>query len=291
MDEAELLTRVDKLRVWQQQGERAPHKPLLVLLALGRFELGEIEIRYEWIREHLSNLLREFGPPRRPEPRLPFWHLQTDQLWTVHADNALQLADNGRPREGDLRRLHARGGFPEDVQARLRASPHLVPEISRRILQEHFPPSIHEDILQATGLPSTAATTRQRPRDRSFRESVLTTYGYRCAMCGLGLRMADRTIGLEAAHIKWHQAGGPDTPANGLALCCLHHKVFDLGAFTVADGKAVVSSHVHADTDADGALLRFHGTAIRRPTQTRHEPAAQFLDWHRSEVFRGEALA
>ena len=38
------------------------------------------------------------------------------------------------------------------------------------------------------------------------------------------------TLGIEAAHIKWHQAGGPDTEDNGLALCTLHHKRFDRGA-------------------------------------------------------------
>jgi putative restriction endonuclease len=41
-------------------------------------------------------------------------------------------------------------------------------------------------------------------------------------------------LGLEAAHIKWFQAGGPDIEANGLAMCSLHHKLFDLGVFTIA---------------------------------------------------------
>src|SRR5436189_6378643 len=38
------------------------------------------------------------------------------------------------------------------------------------------------------------------------------------------------------AHIRWHQAGGPDIENNGLALCVLHHKTFDLGAFTLSEG-------------------------------------------------------
>jgi putative restriction endonuclease len=36
MKDADILDRVDKLRVWQRGGQRAPHKPLLLLLALGR---------------------------------------------------------------------------------------------------------------------------------------------------------------------------------------------------------------------------------------------------------------
>ena len=41
---------------------------------------------------------------------------------------------------------------------------------------------------------------------------------------------------MTAAHIKWFQARGQDVVPNGLALCSLHHKIFDLGAFTVLPG-------------------------------------------------------
>jgi predicted restriction endonuclease len=45
-----------------------------------------------------------------------------------------------------------------------------------------------------------------------------------------------------AAHIRWHLAHGPDVECNWLALCVLHHKLFDLGAFTLSqDGMLVVS--------------------------------------------------
>jgi hypothetical protein len=41
--------------------------------------------------------------------------------------------------------------------------------------------------------------------------------------------------------IRWHQGGGPDEESNGFALCVLHHKTFDLGAFTV-NGKGAPST-------------------------------------------------
>ena len=37
----------------------------------------------------------------------------------------------------------------------------------------------------------------------------------------------------EAAHIVPKEAGGSDDPRNGLALCVLHHRMFDAGMFTV----------------------------------------------------------
>lgn len=37
-------------------------------------------------------------------------------------------------------------------------------------------------------------------------------------------------------------SGGPDSEANGVALCALHHKLFDRGAFTLSkDMKIQVS--------------------------------------------------
>jgi HNH endonuclease len=58
---------------------------------------------------------------------------------------------------------------------------------------------------------------------------VLTAYEYRCAVCGFDVRLGSVSIALDAAHIRWHQAGGADLEKNGLALCVLHHKTFDLG--------------------------------------------------------------
>ena len=48
---------------------------------------------------------------------------------------------------------------------------------------------------------------------------MLTAYEWRCAVCGLDVRLGSVSVALDAAHIRWHQAGGPDREGNGLALC------------------------------------------------------------------------
>lgn len=89
---------------------------------------------------------------------------------------------------------------------------------------------MHEDILQAIGFDlEDERQSEKRNRSPNFRENVLRAYEYRCAVCGFDVRMGHYPVGLEAAHIKWHQAGGPDIEVNGLALCALHHKLFDRG--------------------------------------------------------------
>jgi HNH endonuclease len=42
------------------------------------------------------------------------------------------------------------------------------------------------------------------------------------------------SVGIEAAHVKWFSHGGPDVVANGLSLCSLHHKAFDLRAIAIS---------------------------------------------------------
>jgi putative restriction endonuclease len=41
MDPGELKEKISKIKIWQRNGERAPHKPLLLLYALGRISRNE----------------------------------------------------------------------------------------------------------------------------------------------------------------------------------------------------------------------------------------------------------
>jgi putative restriction endonuclease len=69
----------------------------------------------------------------------------------------------------------------------------------------------------------------------AFRAAVLEAYLAECCICGFSLRLMDGLIGVDAAHIRWHAHGGPNEVHNGLALCALHHRLFDHGAITVRE--------------------------------------------------------
>jgi putative restriction endonuclease len=119
---------------------------------------------------------------------------------------------------------------------------------------------------------------------------VLTAYDWRCAVCGLDVRLGSVSIVLEAAHIKWHQAGGPDEESNGLALCVLHHKAFDKGAFTLTPaGLLLVSDQAHGTAGFEEVLLRHHGARPRAAQRPEWAPAPDSAAWHGREVFRGGA--
>ena len=289
-----VLKRFAGLNVWQRGSERAPHKPLLILLALGALSRGQTSLTFEQCEPRLRALLREFGPPRKAlHPEYPFWRLQNDKLWLVATDAAVPAGPaDGDPTVSSLRAAHARGEFTPDVRKALLAKPGNIATIAAEVLEASFPETLHQDILDAVGLTSETTVVTARRRDPNFRSAILVAYQYRCALCGLDLRIGSVSIGLEAAHIKWHQAHGPDTVNNGIAFCSLHHKLFDFGAFTVDGGHHVrVSEHVNGSPrEIEHVLLRHHGSAMSVPRRTEELPNPEFLQWHLREVFKERAL-
>lgn len=301
MSPQDLLDRLSRLAVWRRGDQRAPHKPLLRLYALARFAESRRDLSFAEVEPALRALLVAFGPPRPAQrPEYPFWRLQSDGLWTLdRTDGLVQRQSNHDPTLSSLRSVNPAGRFPDEVAKALLADPSLVARLAQMLLDAHFPASLHDEILDAVGLdldaggPGTRPHARRR-RDPAFREAVLRAYGYRCAVCGFEARAGGALVGVDAAHVRWHQAGGADVDAvtNGLALCALHHRLLDRGAFTLASAGETV---VEVAEDAYGGegferwLLAFHGRPIARPVSPDYRVAEPSVAWHRREVFRGPA--
>jgi putative restriction endonuclease len=287
-----ILGRFRELNVWRRGDERAPHKPLLVLFALSKLQAGAPRlIPFDEIEAPLSELLEDFGPPRKSvHPELPFYHLQSDGVWEIEDNVGLTPRRGSKnPLRSELRKFRIGGGFPAELFEDLRNRPEVVREIGREILTAHFPESLHESICQATRLDLTG-TKRSATRDSSFRDAVIAVWGHSCAFCGYSVQLDRSDLGLEAAHIRWVQYGGPDAVNNGLACCSIHHQAMDRGAISVSDdGRVLVSSRVYGSGGLESNFVSIHGTPLRAPNQRNARPKAEFLSWHRQEVFRGEA--
>jgi putative restriction endonuclease len=86
----------------------------------------------------------------------------------------------------------------------------------------------------------------------------------------------------------WHNVGGPDIEPNGLSLCALHHKLFDLGAFTVdpSEYRVLFSQYaISGDRGLTGAL-EHHGKPIYLPTDPALRPGAEYLAWNLNNPFK-----
>jgi putative restriction endonuclease len=245
----------------------------------------------------LKRLLEEFGPDGSSNTRhYPFWHLQTDGLWRLDGPpEILNRPAGATPTLTELRNHHVRGGFTETIYTTLKSDPELIGIVAQRIVDAHFPDSIRGDVLDAVGLVQVESMGKpkdpQRRRDPAFRAKVLLAYQYRCAVCGHDLRMGQQSIGLEAAHIKWFQANGPDEVPNGIAMCSLHHKVFDLGAFKILPEtyQMVFSQHLNGSEAASQRMLAYHGSAMILPQAKEYLPHPNNLDWHSRQVFKNPA--
>src|SRR5262245_60692475 len=110
----QLLGRFDGLNVWSRGGQRAPHKPLLVLYALGRWCRGDQSaVPFSEVDKPLTELLIRFGPARQSyHPEYPFWRLQNDGVWQVAAAGPLSARQsNTDPPKSVLIANDARGAF------------------------------------------------------------------------------------------------------------------------------------------------------------------------------------
>jgi putative restriction endonuclease len=304
----EVLDAFDNIRRAQRGGVYAPHKPLLLLLALARAQQGEPRlVEFGAIDAQMKQLLTEFGPSSAANSRhYPFWHLTTDgqgALWELRGPpDLLNRPAGATPNLGELRTHQISAGFPSDIDSALRHIPGLLQAVAARLLDSFFPTTLHTDIVATLGLDlegahelredsSTAGVYNQvqrRKRDAGFRERVLRAYEYRCCVCGFDLRIGHTPAGLEAAHIQWHHVGGPDIEPNGLSLCALHHKLFDLGVFTIepTEHRVVFSQHAISGGRGMQGELEFHGRAILPPQDTVLLPAPEYLTWNAKNVFK-----
>jgi hypothetical protein len=154
---------------------------------------------------------------REPRISYPYGRLVRDRLWCL-PDYAELVDPKGNVREQLARQRDAPAGFAPDVLATFEHAPELIDVAAVHLLDQHFAPGLHEEILEAVGLELGAPVATRR-RDASFRAAVLEAYIAECCVCGFSFRLVDGLIGVDAAHIQWHPHGGPDEVPNGLALC------------------------------------------------------------------------
>lgn len=293
----EVLDRLDSIRQHQRDGRRSPHKPLLVLLALGRLaNTGSSRLPWSVAETQLAALISEFGPPSTTgaaqSAAYPFTRLRADGVWTLDRDVEM---DNLRP----LRAAEVSGQLESTLEERLRTHLAIVPNVARALVDSHFPPTVAADVLSAVGFdpeasPVAVPVAEKRPAERvrstGWRIAVLDAWDRQCAFCGFDGQAGGAPVGLEAAHVRWWALDGPDDLDNGLALCMLHHKLFDRGMLGLDDHRAVmVSQRFTARTAAGRALYELHGQRLT-PRPGTPLPAPHHAAWHREQVFQGTSL-
>ena len=291
-----LFQKLQSVRVNLRHGRRSPHKPLLLLLSIGRHLNGhEGPTTFIEVEGELNGLIRRYGLPNSWEnAHYPFWHLQRDGLWEIDKPHLVGTSASGDAYVSNLREHKIRGGLTQEFLNALDTGPDFVWRSVSTLLNDYFPPSMHDDILEDVGLAGkvgpigmTSRRSGNDTRDRTFRDVVLRAYKSRCALCELDVQIDGQPIGIEAAHIKWHCSRGPAQVENGMALCVLHHKFFDSGLFTVLTDLTVLVGGLATGDSIEESLSKYGGSVLPViPDRNDQRPAAMYLQWHKRAVFK-----
>jgi putative restriction endonuclease len=256
---------------------------------------GSSRLPWSDAETQLAALIGEYGPPSKTAPAqsaaYPFTRLRADGVWTLDRDVEM---DNLRP----LRADEVTGQFEQSLERELRAHRAVVPTVARALVDAHFPPTVAADVLAAVGLdpestpavPVPAPLAPERTRNPAWRFTVLDAWDRQCAFCGFDGQAGGIPVGVEAAHVRWFAMDGPDDLDNGLALCMLHHKLFDRGMLGLDDDRAVVvSQRFTARTPTGRAVYDLHGRRLA-PRPGTPLPAGHHVNWHREQVFQAAPL-
>lgn len=141
-----------EIKQHQVSGRKAPHKPLLLLLMLGRLRRREARLaRYGDVEKPLRDLLARFSPGR-PHPEFPFWHLASDaRLWEQRgAERLPPFRETPGPKQ--VRDAALEGGLREAVHRALTEDPALFDRAVAYLLEHNFPKDQHADLRAAVGL-------------------------------------------------------------------------------------------------------------------------------------------
>ena len=296
----EVLTRLASLRQHQQGGQRSPHKPLLVLLALGHLHVyGTSELYWSNVETRLADLITEFGrsskTSRTQSAAYPFTRLRSDNVWILDHDVPMDLVS-------PLTANQVVGRFEPSLESALVKDPDLIRSVARALVEENFPATVAPDVLSAVGFDPDAVLygthamrdrlgLGRRRRDPNWREAILRAWDRQCAFCGYDGQIGGATVGIDAAHVRWFAFDGPDSLNNGLALCVLHHKLFDRGVLGLDESLQIdISTGYTARTSAGRAIYELRGLPLK-PRRGSPLPALEHVKWHRCEVFKGRALS
>ena len=286
------------------KGIRAPYKPLLLLWLIGRLTDGhDPEVRFEEAESDLRDLLEEFRVGKtKPKPEHPFVYLGSNpELWQVTDRSGEDIFEMSDPLDASrsaparetvsFLRQEATGRVSDKFAEAIRDTVQR-DRIVSFLLDSEFPASTHEDVLSRVGLRLTGARTVRR--DAAFSETVLLAYEYKCSFCDFGAYLRGRSVSIDAAHLRMHSKQGPSVIENGVALCALHHRLFDSGAIglSMQDGerKILVSQHLNVfDDPSSRPLLALSHEPMRPPQRGYPPPDKDHIDWHYENLFKQPA--
>lgn len=302
-------------KTWQQWLERfynlrrdksgpheRPHKPVLLLSILDLLDRGLVTRNEFPLSSDLTKTFKRYFEVVRqgddkPTIENPFYHLSGDGFWhLVPKPDERPLYEPGNasraPTITALRQIYGR--FDDTLWAAFLTDAHSRHLLREALIARYFPER-REQIAAVAGeklAAPTADVLRDEPpgRDGAFRHTILEIYDFRCAACGIRVKISDDLSLVEAAHIIPFGVSRNDKPDNGLALCPNHHWAMD--RFLIAPCPDVksragiwrVGPSLDARIEGQKDLVALTNQPVIPPREEKFYPAIESLHWREQHL-------
>jgi putative restriction endonuclease len=204
----------------------------------------------------------------------------------------LITCEPGLPTIKALREIYGR--FDDELWASILTDAHSRHQLREGLITRYFP-DYRDKIAAIAGETSTAskeAALREKPpgRDGAFRHTILEIYDYRCAACGIRVKISESLSLVEAAHIIPLGVSRNDKPDNGLALCPNHHWAMDrllIAPCPDPKGRAGiwrVAPCLEARIEGQKDLVALANQPVIPPTEEKVCPAIESLRWREQHL-------
>jgi putative restriction endonuclease len=296
------LERLYNLRRDKSGSHERPHKPVLLLAILDLLDHGiltrnEIPLSPDLVKTFKRYFEAVRQHDDQPTIENPFYHLCGDGFWQlVPKPGERPLYEPGNasrtPTIKALREVHGR--FDNDLWTALLSDAHSRHQLREALVARYFPGK-REQLAAIAGEKPAARmedALREEPpgRDGAFRHTILEIYDYRCAACGIRVKVSDDLSLVEAAHIIPFHESRNDKPDNGLALCPNHHWAMD--RFLIAPcpdsnraaGVWRVGSGLDPRIEGQKDLVALSNQPVIPPSEEKFYPALESLRWREQHI-------
>jgi putative restriction endonuclease len=296
------LERLYNLRRDKRGSHERPHKPVLLLAIFDLLDRGlvtknEIPLSPDLVKAFNRYFEAVRQHDDQPSIENPYYYLSGDGFWhLVSPPGKPALYEPGNasrpPTIQALRKVYGR--FDDELWNTLLADAHSRHQLREALIARYFPE--HREQLAAIAgekraTPAEDALRDEPPgRDRAFRHTILEIYDYRCAACGIRVRISDDFSLVEAAHIIPFSESRNDKPDNGVALCPNHHWAMD--RFLIApcphtDHRAGIwriGQGLDSRIEGQKELIAMANQPIIPPSEEKFYPAIENLRWREQHL-------
>lgn len=307
------LKKLTHLNRASKNGEKAPHKPILLLSVLDSIASGEIvENRIEitpilvarfkdnWSRLVTSNTFQ-------PNFSLPFFHLKmkSDGFWHLHTfyGKEILVTSSNSIRSFAQLKDSVEYAYFDKALFEILLQPKAREEVYQILMDKYF--NGHGTIQKQSGLFEILAnqilndTSKEYQRQIEkadeeevfvrcgvFKKVVPKIYDYSCCISGMRVISGFDIQMVDACHIVPFSVSHDDTITNGISLSPNFHRAFDRGLISLNEDYRVIVSNSFSESNSNFALKAFEGKQILLPQEKHHLPSIENIKWHNEKIFK-----